>query len=145
MTIPVQTIVPRPETNLPVEWCHTHRRWHQVQARTREPTTEQEAVPRQSKLTGKQAATMVQPHVPPQHEPTLKAERILMVDFTSTQARAKEVAPPTSREGARMRPPRPSPWVPHLCSPPIEWTKCIIVDVLYAAPQAHGIVNVALH
>jgi hypothetical protein len=29
------------------------------------------------------------------------AETILMVDFTSTQDRAKEVAPPTSREGGR--------------------------------------------
>jgi hypothetical protein len=41
--------------------------------------------------------------------PTHEAERILMVDFVSTQAQAKEVAPPASREGARMRPPWPSP------------------------------------
>jgi hypothetical protein len=40
----------------------------------------------------KQAATTVQPHVPPRHESTLEAERILMMDFTSTQPRAKEVA-----------------------------------------------------
>jgi hypothetical protein len=33
------------------------------------------------------------------HEPTLEAERILMVDFTSTQAQANEVAPTTSHEG----------------------------------------------
>jgi hypothetical protein len=48
-----------------------------------------------------QAATMNQLHVPPQREPTLEAERILMVDVASTQARAKEVAPPASHEGSR--------------------------------------------
>jgi hypothetical protein len=42
---------------------------------------------------------MVQPPASPRHEPTLEAERILMVDITSTPARAKEMAPPTSREG----------------------------------------------
>jgi hypothetical protein len=52
----------------------------------------------QSQLTDKQAATTVQLHEPLWHEPTLEAERILMV-----------------------------------------------VDISYAASQAHGIVNVALH
>jgi hypothetical protein len=48
----------------------------------------------------KQAATAVQPHAPPRHEPTLEAERILIMDFTST-AQAKEVAPPASHEGSQ--------------------------------------------
>jgi hypothetical protein len=40
-------------------------------------------------------------HVLPHREPTLEAERILMVDFSSTQAQDKEVATPTSREGGQ--------------------------------------------
>jgi hypothetical protein len=50
-------------------------------------------------LTGKQAATTVQPHVLPRHKLALVAERILMMDFTSTQAQAREVASPASHEG----------------------------------------------
>jgi hypothetical protein len=34
-------------------------------------------------------------------KPTLKVESILMVDFASTEAQAKEVAPPASREGGQ--------------------------------------------
>jgi hypothetical protein len=48
----------------------------------------------------KQAATAAHPHASPRHKPTLEAERILMVDFASTQAQAKEVAPPASYEGS---------------------------------------------
>jgi hypothetical protein len=40
-------------------------------------------------------------HAPPQRELTHKAERILMVDFTSTQVQAKEVAPPANRKGVQ--------------------------------------------
>jgi hypothetical protein len=40
-------------------------------------------------------------HVLPRREPTLKVESILMVDFASTEAQAKEVAPPASREGGQ--------------------------------------------
>jgi hypothetical protein len=69
-----------------------------VQAHAWHPTAEQEAAPRQSKLTGKQAATAVQPHALPRHEPTLEMERFLMMDFASTQAQAKEVAPLASYE-----------------------------------------------
>jgi hypothetical protein len=36
-----------------------------------------------------------------QREPTHEVERILMLDFTTTQAQAKEVAPPASREGGQ--------------------------------------------
>jgi hypothetical protein len=57
-----------------------------VQAHARQSTTEQEVQTWRSRLTGKQAATAVQPHVSSRHEPTLKAERILMVEFVSTQA-----------------------------------------------------------
>jgi hypothetical protein len=53
------------------------------------------------RLTGNQAATMVQSHVPPRHEPMFETERILTMDFTSTQAWAKEVAPPASHEGGQ--------------------------------------------
>jgi hypothetical protein len=35
-------------------------------------------------------------------KPTLEAERILMVDFTSTQAQAKEVALPASQKGGQV-------------------------------------------
>jgi hypothetical protein len=48
---------------------------------------------RRSQLVGKQAATVVQLHAPPWREPTPEAERILMVDFASTQAQAEEVPP----------------------------------------------------
>jgi hypothetical protein len=51
-----------------------------------------------SKLIGKEAATAIQSHVPPRSKPTPVVERILMVDFPSTQAQAKEVDPlPTTR------------------------------------------------
>jgi hypothetical protein len=39
----------------------------------------------------------------PQHEPALEAKRILMVDFTSTQAWAKGVAPSANREESETK------------------------------------------
>jgi hypothetical protein len=42
---------------------------------------------------------VVQLHTPPRREPTHEAERILIVDFTSTQDQVNEVAPPASCEG----------------------------------------------
>jgi hypothetical protein len=81
----------------------------QAQVHARQPTAEQEVAPQRSKLTGKQATTDVQLHAPLWHELTLEAERILMVDFTSTQAQAKEVAPQPTMRGSRLRPLRPSP------------------------------------
>jgi hypothetical protein len=92
-TVRPWSAAPRPNTDLPSE------QGKQAQAHTQQPNAEQEAAPWRSKLTGKQVATMVPSHASPRHEPTLEAERILMVDFTSTQAQAKEVAPPASREG----------------------------------------------
>jgi hypothetical protein len=61
-----------------------------------------------------QATTVALPHVSPRHEPTLEVERILVVDFASTQDRAKEVAPSTSCEGDQTeaiaaKPPSTSP------------------------------------
>jgi hypothetical protein len=56
-------------------------------------TTEHWLAPQQCKLTGKQAATAVQLHMVLRCGPTHEAELILMVDFASTQAQAKEVAP----------------------------------------------------
>jgi hypothetical protein len=47
----------------------------------------------------KQAAIAVQTHTPLRSEPTPEAERILMVDFASTHAYAKEVALPAGCEG----------------------------------------------
>jgi hypothetical protein len=58
-------------------------------------------VPQPSKLSDKQAATTVQLHAPSHHELVLEAERILTMDFISTQAWAKEVAPPDNREGGQ--------------------------------------------
>jgi hypothetical protein len=43
---------------------------------------------------------MAQPHKTPLHESTLKAERILMMDFATTQARAKGASPYDNHEGA---------------------------------------------
>jgi hypothetical protein len=44
--------------------------------------------------------TVVQPDMSPWHEPTLETERILMVDFTCTQAQAE--APPSHRGEATV-------------------------------------------
>jgi hypothetical protein len=60
---------------------------------------ETEVAQRRNKLTVKQGTIVAQSHEPSRHEPALKAERILMADFTATQARAKGVAPSTNREG----------------------------------------------
>jgi hypothetical protein len=63
---------------------------------------------------------MVQPHASPRCEPTLEAERILMVDFTSTQAQGKEVAPPISHERGQAK----DAVVKPSSSPPMGWTRC---------------------
>jgi hypothetical protein len=57
---------------------------------------------------------MAQPRVSPRHELVDEAERVQMVDFTSTQARAKKVSPSASHEGgqteaAMAKPPCASP------------------------------------
>jgi hypothetical protein len=47
---------------------------------------------RQSHLVVKQTATSIQPNALPQREPVLEMERIILVDFTPTQAQGKELA-----------------------------------------------------
>jgi hypothetical protein len=54
-------------------------------------------------LAGKQTATAVQPDAPRRREPALEMGRILMVDSTSTQAHAKELAPPVCRGETQAR------------------------------------------
>jgi hypothetical protein len=44
---------------------------------------------------------MGQPCMPPRHDPMLEVERIFMVGFASTHARAKEEAPTASHEGGQ--------------------------------------------
>jgi hypothetical protein len=44
---------------------------------------------------------MALPLTPPWREPAPEAERILMVDFTATQARAKGAAPSANSEGGQ--------------------------------------------
>jgi hypothetical protein len=66
------------------------------------------------KLAGKQATATTQPHEPLWHEPVLEAERIIMVDFTATQAWAKVAAPSDNHKGSRpkaamAKPPNASP------------------------------------
>jgi hypothetical protein len=55
-----------------------------VQARTQQGNAKHKAAQYQSKLISKQATTSAQSHEPRRHEPTLEAERILMVDLTAT-------------------------------------------------------------
>jgi hypothetical protein len=58
-TVPPRKATPWSETSLPFERCHTHHARQQAQACTRQPIVEQEAAPRRSKITGKQATTVV--------------------------------------------------------------------------------------
>jgi hypothetical protein len=57
-----------------------------------------------NKLVGKQTMVVALPLKPPRCEPALEEERIPMVDFTATQARAEGAAPSTHHEGARLGP-----------------------------------------
>jgi hypothetical protein len=53
----------------------------------------------QNKLAGKQMTVTALPLEPPRPEPAPEAERILMVDFTTTYAWAKGAAPSANFEG----------------------------------------------
>jgi hypothetical protein len=66
------------------------------------------------------------PHEPLWREPTLEVERILMVDFTATQARAKGVTPSANHEGGGGRPRSlwPKLQVLYLHPTPTGWTGC---------------------
>jgi hypothetical protein len=66
-TFPPRMVAPQPETNLPVERCHAHHEGQQTLAHVQHPPAEMGSAP-------------------PWHEPMLKTERILMVDFTFNQA-----------------------------------------------------------
>jgi hypothetical protein len=59
MMVSPQTAVLWPHTGLPFEQRRTHQEGQQVQAHARQPTAKQEVPLWRSKLTGKQAATMV--------------------------------------------------------------------------------------
>jgi hypothetical protein len=79
-----------------------------VQAHARQPSVEQEAVHRRSKLTDKQVATVAQPCMSPRHKPTLEVEMILIIDFASPKLGPRKWLSPSVVTGARLRPPRPS-------------------------------------
>jgi hypothetical protein len=71
-------------------------------------------VQQQNELARGQLATTTQPPKPLRHEPSLRWERILIMDFVSTLACAKGVAPTASREEGRTvvamaRPSKASP------------------------------------
>jgi hypothetical protein len=85
-----------------------------VQAHAQPPCIEQEAAQQQNELIGGQAAVVARPCEPPQHEPSLGKERILMMDYVSTPARAKGVTPLANCEkghtkAATARPSKASP------------------------------------
>jgi hypothetical protein len=68
----------------------------------------------QNELAGVQAAAMDRPHGPPWHKPSVKVKRIQMMDFASTLALTKGVAPTASHEEGRTeaaaaRPQKASP------------------------------------
>jgi hypothetical protein len=98
---PSRMVELRPETNFPFMQHHAHLEGQQVQTCAWHPLTKPSSAPRRSKLTGKQATTAVQPNTPPRHEPTLEMERVLMVDYASTQAQDKELAHPANRAEAQ--------------------------------------------
>jgi hypothetical protein len=56
----------------------------------------------------------------------LEAKRILMVYFTSTQAQAKEFAPPVHQGEAQAGAPETNPRARCLPSPPTWWIGCTI-------------------
>jgi hypothetical protein len=58
---------------------------------------------RWKKLTDKQVMAAALPLKPPWREPAPEAKRILLVDFTATQARAKEAAPSANHEGGQTK------------------------------------------
>jgi hypothetical protein len=94
---PLRTAVPWTKTNHPSEQHHTHHEGQPTQARALHLTAEPRPASRRSHLTGKQTATAVQLDAQLRCDPVLKTERILMVDFIPTQAKAKELAPPVRR------------------------------------------------
>jgi hypothetical protein len=98
MMFPQQMTMPRMETDSPFERRPAHHKGHRHKPKLSIPPLRLES--QQSKLIGKEAAIVVQPHVPPRREPMLKVERILTMDYAATQARSKGVtSAPCSRRG----------------------------------------------
>jgi hypothetical protein len=92
------------DTSVPFEHLCALWEGQQAQARAQQTNTEHEAMQWWSNLTGKQATVMVQPYEPSRHEPTLKAERDLMVDLSATRARAKGHSLRQPGGGGKLRP-----------------------------------------
>jgi hypothetical protein len=67
---------------------------------------------------------VAQPHQSMWHESTPEVERILMVDFVSTQARAKGDAPCTNCEGGWTKAVVADPMNTSPHQPPMGWTCC---------------------
>jgi hypothetical protein len=70
-----------------------------VRACSQQVNAEHDAVQRQSKLDGMQATIMAQLDKLSRREPTLEAERILMVNLATTRGKAHRVAPSPNCEG----------------------------------------------
>jgi hypothetical protein len=101
MTFPPWMTVPWLETNQPIERHHAHHEGQPTQSRARHPHAEPGSASQWSKLADRQTATVVQSDASPRCEPMLETKRILMVDFTSTQTQAKDLAPPVRQGEAR--------------------------------------------
>jgi hypothetical protein len=102
------------------------------------------------------------PSEPLQREPPSK-ESILMMDYATTRARSTRALPPPHRQGGLAEaivaramissPPHTVDEVDRLyhqmtethAIDAVQLAECTHVDVSYASPQAHGLVNVALH
>jgi hypothetical protein len=69
-----------------------------MQAHAQQSYAEQKAAQWQNEPADGQAAATAQPCEPRWHKPSLRVERILMMDYASTQAQAKGVAPTASHE-----------------------------------------------
>jgi hypothetical protein len=70
-----------------------------VHAHVWQSSTEQEMAHQWNKLAGKQMTAVALLLEPSRREPAPEAERILIVYFAATQARAKGAAPSANREG----------------------------------------------
>jgi hypothetical protein len=86
MMVQLQVLAPRPPTGHSLEQQRTPREGQRAHTHAWQATAKQEMAQRKNELTDKQTTAAALPLGLPWCEPTHKAERILMVDFTSTQA-----------------------------------------------------------
>jgi hypothetical protein len=86
MMVPLRTIAPRPDTELPPErWQASHEgEWER--ARAQQANAEHVATQQRGELTSKWAIIAAQPDEPHYHKPTLNVERVLMVDLATAWA-----------------------------------------------------------